>query len=105
MAQYLITYFGGNPLSTPEEGQAHFAKYKQWLAAMGEQVVSPANPLKNTHTIDSDGVATAGSATSMSGYTIVQTESLEQALVLAKSCPFLDIGGTLEVAEMVQMTL
>ena len=105
MAQYLITYFGGNPPSTPEEGQAHFAKYKQWLAAMGEQVVSPANPLKNTHTIDADGVATAGSATSMSGYTIVQTESLEQALVLAKSCPFLDIGGTLEVAEMVQMTM
>ena len=103
MAQYIITYLGGNPPSTPEEGQAHFAKYKEWLSAMGDSAVSPANPLKNTSTVNPDGSVTAGSATSMSGYTIVEVDSMDKALEIAKTCPFLDIGGSLEVSELMQM--
>ena len=47
MPNYLTTYLGGNPPSTPEEGQQRFAKYKQWLAGLGEAAVSPANPLNS----------------------------------------------------------
>ena len=39
----------------------------------------------------------------MTGHTIVQAESIEQALDYAKSWPFLAINGSLEVAEIVQM--
>lgn len=103
MSQYIITYLGGNHPSTPEEGQQHFAKYKQWLASLGDAAVSPANPFKNTSTVNPDGSVTAGSSTSMSGYTIVETESMEKALEMAKTCPFLEIGGALEVSELMQM--
>lgn len=34
MAQYIITYLGGNQPSTPEEGKAHFTKYSEWLASL-----------------------------------------------------------------------
>ena len=37
------------------------------------------------------------------GYTIIEAESMEVALSIAKACPFLDIGGSLEVSELVQM--
>ena len=104
MSQYIITYLGGNQPSTPEEGKKHFAKYKEWLSSLGESAVSPANPLKNTNTINSDGSVTAGSTTSMSGYTIVEADSIDAALDMAKGCPFLDIGGSLEVSELVQMS-
>ena len=30
MAQYDITYLGGNQPSSPEEGKQRFAKYKAW---------------------------------------------------------------------------
>ena len=103
MAQYIITYLGGNQPSSPEEGKQHFAKYKVWLASLGDSAVSPANPLKNTSTVSSDGTVTAGSTTSMSGYTIIETDSMEAALEIAKACPFLDIGGSLEVSELMQM--
>ena len=103
MTQYIITYLGGDQPSTPEEGQQHFAKYKEWLSSLGESVVSPANPFKNTNTINPDGTVTSGSTTSMSGYTIVETDSMEEALEIAKACPFLDIGGSLEVSELMQM--
>jgi len=39
----------------------------------------------------------------MSGYTIIEVDSMEVALELAKACPFLDIGGSLEVSELLQM--
>ena len=104
MAQYIITYLGGEPPSSPEEGKQHFAKYKAWLASLGESAVSPANPLKNTSTVHSDGSVSNGGATLMSGYTIVEVESVEAALEIAKACPFLDVGGSLEVSELMQMS-
>jgi hypothetical protein len=39
----------------------------------------------------------------MSGFTIVEVESMEAALSIAKACPFLDVGGSLEVSELMQM--
>ena len=103
MAQYIITYLGGDQPSSPEEGKQHFAKYKEWLSSLGDSAVSPANPLKNTSTVNSDGTVTPGSTTSMSGYTIIEADSMESALSIAKSCPFLEIGGSLEVSELMQM--
>jgi len=103
MAQFLITYLGGNEPSTPEEGQQHFAKCKEWLASLGSAAVSPANPLKNTTTVAPDGTVTEGGTSTMSGFTVVEAESIEKALEFARSCPFLDIGGTLEVSELMQM--
>ncbi len=104
MAQYIIIYLGGNQPSSPEEGKQHFMKYKAWLSSLGDSVVSPANPFKNTNTISPDGTVTAGSTTSMSGYTIVDAVSIDAAIDIAKACPFLDIGGSLEVSELVQMS-
>ena len=79
------------------------AKYMEWLSALGESVVSPANPLKNTSTVNSDGIVTTGGTTTMSGYTIIDVHSMDEALSIAKDCPFLDIGGSLEVSEIMQM--
>jgi len=39
----------------------------------------------------------------MSGFTIIKADSLDEALSIAKKCPFLDIGGSLEVSELMQM--
>ena len=103
MAQYIITYLGGDQPSSPEEGKQHFAKYKEWLSSLGDSAVSPANPFKNTSTVNSDGTITTGSSTSMSGYTIIEADSMETVLEIAKACPFLDIGGSLEVSELGQM--
>lgn len=103
MPRYVIAYLGGNPPSSPEEGKKHFAKYREWLAGLGEAAVSPANPFKNTHTVHPDGTVTAGGATAMSGYTIVEASSMEAALAIARACPFLEVGGSLELSELAQM--
>lgn len=103
MAQYMITYLGGNQPSSPEEGKRHLAKYKDWLSSLGDSAVSPANPIKNTSTVNADGTVTGQSTTTMSGYTIIEAESKEMAIKIARDCPFLEIGGSLEVSELMKM--
>ncbi|MCG8426682.1 MAG: YciI family protein [Chromatiales bacterium] len=104
MPQYVISYLGGDQPSSPEEGQQHYARYKEWLSSLGDSAISPANPFKNTHTVSPDRAVTSGSTTSMSGYTIIEAESMDEALAIAKACPFLDINGSLEVSELVNMS-
>ena len=40
----------------------------------------------------------------MSGLSIIRAGSMAKALEAAKSCPFLEINGTLEVSEMIEMS-
>ncbi|WDD97426.1 YciI family protein [Thalassomonas actiniarum] len=103
MPQFLITYLGGEQPSTPEEGKQHFAKYQAWLSSLADAAISPANPIKNTHTVHPDGKVTAVSTTAMSGYTIIEADSIEAALAIAGACPFLEVKGSLEVSELIKM--
>ena len=105
MTQYAIVYIGGDQPSSPEEGKAHFGKYMEWLKSLGEAAVSPANPLKDTRTVSPNGDITDGSSSGMSGYTIVEADSIEAAVDMARSCPFLDINGSLEVSELIKMPM
>ncbi len=101
MPQYVITYIGGDQPSSPEEGKKHRSKYMNWLSTLGDSAVIPMNPFKNTSTVNPDGTVSNGSKTSMSGYTIINVNSIEEAVSVAKTCPFLEIGGSLEVSELI----
>jgi len=103
MPQYMITYLGGDQPSSPEEGKQHMAKYMDWLSSLGNSAVSPANPLKDTTTVNPDGTVTTGGTTTMSGYTVIEADTMDAALSIAKACPFLEIGGSLEVSELIEM--
>jgi hypothetical protein len=104
MSRYVIIYLGGEQPSDPEEGKKHFAKYMEWLASIGDAAISPMNPLKDTSTVNADGTVKSGGATAMSGYTILEADSMEAALEIAKACPFLELGGSLEVSELMEMS-
>lgn len=105
MPKYIITYLGGDRPATPEEGLVHMAKYKTWLAQLGDTVISPANPFKSTVLVKPDGSTIEGGTTGMSGYTIIEAGSMEVALAVAKNCPFLDVNGSLEVSELIEMNM
>jgi hypothetical protein len=103
MPQYIFIYLGGEFPTTSEERQKHLERYQQWLDSLGDRVVSPAIPFKDTHTVQADGTATPGSMTTMSGLSIIRSASMDEALAAAVSCPFLEINGVLEISEMVEI--
>jgi len=103
MKQYVLVYLGGSQPSSPEEASKHFEKYTAWLTSLGDSVVIPTIPLKDTNTVSPDGVIREGGSSAMSGFSIIRADSLEAALSIAQACPFLEIGGSLEVSEMMEM--
>jgi hypothetical protein len=105
MKQYVLVYLGGNHPTNPQQARLHHMKYVEWLTSLGETLVIPTIPLKDTNTVDSDGTVREGSSSSMSGFSVIKADSMEAALAIAKACPFLEIGGSLEVSEMMQIPL
>jgi uncharacterized protein YciI len=103
MKQFVLVYLGGNQPSSPEEANKHFSKYREWLTSLGDSVVIPTIPLKDTTTVSPDGAIREGRSSAMSGFSIIKADSMEDALSIAQACPFLEIGGSLEVSEMMQM--
>lgn len=103
MKQYVFVYLGGKQPSSPEEASNHFSKYMGWLTSLGDSVVIPTIPLKDTNTVSPDGAIVEGGSSAMSGFSIIRADSMQAALSIAQGCPFLEIGGSLEVSEMMQM--
>lgn len=104
MANYIIAYHGGSKPESPEAGAAHMEKWKGWLVALGDAVVNPGTPLGNSRIVSSQGVTDDGGTNPMSGFSVVEADSIDAAIAMAQACPFLETGGTLEVAEMKNMS-
>jgi len=103
MKQFVLVYLGGTQPSSPEEAGKHYTKYMEWLTSLGDSVVIPTIPLKDTCTVSPDGSIGQGGSSAMSGFSIIKAESMDAALAVAQGCPFLEIDGSLEVSEMMQM--
>ena len=70
---------------------------------MGDAVVDGGAPVGQSMTVSADGVAEGGGSNPLSGYSVVQAASLDAACEMAKGCPVLENGGSVEVAEKVKM--
>ena len=78
-------------------------KWNAWVTGMGDKLTNPGTPLGKTSVLTSDGVSANGSSNPMNGFSIVEADSLDQAVEILSGCPVLDIGGTLEISEMMKM--
>ena len=104
MPRFIFVYLGGEYPTEPAQAKQHFEQYQQWLNSLGRAVVSPAVPFKDTHTVQPGKAPDPGSTTTMSGLSILDFGSMQEALAAGQNCPFLDIGGVLEISEMIELT-
>lgn len=106
MPNYMIAYVGQpKQPATPEEGQAHMEKWKAWLAGLGEAVINPGSPLGASKLVTSDGTKDDDGSFAMMGFSVVSADSLDAAVAMAEACPYVEIGGTLKVAELKSMKM
>ncbi len=103
MSNYMFAYHGGKKPESPEEGAKYISKSKAWVGDLGDAIVNPGTPLGKSKTVSSGGVSDDGGSNPLSGFSIVKADSMDAALEMAKVCPFLDLGGTLEVARVMKM--
>jgi hypothetical protein len=100
MANYVLVYKGGGMAPTPEEQQKVMAAWGQWFGGLGQALVDGGNPFSGqANSIAADGSVKSGSSSGLSGYSILKADDLAAATSMAKGCPVLASGGSVEVLE------
>lgn len=109
MAKYLFVYRmqadQDQHQPSPEEMQVIMAQWGQWFETVGENMVDGGDGLLPTGKLVRPGdVVTDGpfieAKELVGGFSIVQADSYDQAVVHAKTCPIIANGGTVEVREL-----
>ena len=105
MAKYLFVYHGGgNPPTSAAEIKQVMDAWGTWFGSMGAAVIDGGNPVGKSSTVKSDGsLAAGGGANPATGYSLIEASSLQDAHKKAKGCPLLSAGGTIEIAEAMDM--
>jgi hypothetical protein len=101
MTKYLLSYHGGDQPSSKEDGEKVTKAWMDWMGGLGKALVEPGNPTTVAKTIDKSGkVSDGGGANPVTGYSVIEAKSLDDAVKLAKGCPQLKANGTIEVSEI-----
>jgi len=99
----MIAYYGGNQPSSKEESMAQMGKWKAWVEGLGETIVNPGTPFMGTKIVTASGVQDENNPNALKGFAVVKGKSMEAAVEIAQSDPFLENGGTIRVSQMMEM--
>ncbi len=99
----MVAYYGGTQPSSQEEGLAQMEKWKMWVESLGEKVVNPGTPLTDSRIVTSKTVKDDDDPNAMKGFAVVEAKSMEAAVEIVQSDPFLENGGTIRVSQMMEM--
>ena len=101
MPKFLYAYHGGSQPASPEEGEKVMKAWMDWIGGLGKAMVDVGNPTGPSKVVSAGGKTTSGGgANAVTGYSVVEAKSLDDAIKMAKDCPQLLAKGTIEVAEL-----
>lgn len=103
MKKFVLFYYGHPKFSSPEEGKAHMKRWEKWATSLGDAIVEKGIPVGATKTVTQTEAKDNKAAEALTGYTVVQAESMEDAVAMTKKCPFVEDGGRMDVAEAMSM--
>jgi hypothetical protein len=103
MAKYVYAYRGGKMPETDAEREAAMTAWGAWFGGLGAATLDPGNPFSVSSTVSADGSVGGSGTSGLGGYSIVSAGSLDAATELAKGCPVLAAGGSVDVYEVLEI--
>jgi hypothetical protein len=110
MKEFLLIFrmdYAEMPQGTTEQIQATTMRWMDWIKSISLQnkLVDRGNRLMPSgKLVKGNNIVVNGPYTeikeSIGGYTLIRTDSYDDAIVLAKACPILTVGGNVEVREI-----
>jgi hypothetical protein len=105
MSEFTFLFRGRQPFSSPEQAQQHTQKWLAWFKELGAQghIKDPGRPLESAGKVvhGNQKLVTDGPYAEakdiVGGYTLIEARDLAHAAELAKGCPILERGGSVEV--------
>jgi len=102
MTKFVLAYTGGSMPETPEAQEAVMQAWISWFGELGPAIVDGGNPFGASTAVLTDGSIGSASA-GLTGYSVIEADSLDLAAKLAGGCPVLNAGGAVEVYEALPM--
>ncbi len=103
MAKYLLIYTGGQSGAGQSAAaqQSIIDDWNKWFARLGAAMVDPGNPISPmAKSIDSSGkISDKPVGAPVTGYSVINANSLDEAVALAEGCPHLKANGQVSVYE------
>jgi len=101
MPSYLLAYHGSSIPKTEAENAELMTAWLDWMDSLGVSLEANNNPVIARRTIHPGGtVSDEGGANPVVGLSFVRADNIDAAIQMAKTCPHLDAGGSIEVAEL-----
>jgi hypothetical protein len=113
MSEFTFLFRGRQTFTSPEQGQRHTEKWLAWFKTLSAEghLKDPGHPLEGTGKVVRgsqkqvmDGPY-AEAKDVVGGFTIVETRDLQEAAELAKGCPILEVGGSVEVRPVQKLSM
>lgn len=98
--------YHGNGMSMPESeeaGREAMARWTAWMDGIKSNISDEGSAAGKSHTVSQSGVTHDGGANPAFGYTIVTAPDIDAAIEMAKGCPMVADGGSVEVCEAIDM--
>ena len=99
MSNFLLLYHGGSRPEDPAEQAQVMKAWTDWFGKLGSALVDGGNPASQTREIAANGAVTQVNGTAPTGYSIIKAADMDSAVALAKGCPVLLGGASLQVVE------
>lgn len=103
MTNFLLAYRGGTMAPTEEEREAAMAAWGQWFGSLGDAIIDGGAPFADSKSVAEGDAVSDGAPSQLTGYSVVKADDLGSAVELAKGCPILTSGGTVDVYESLPM--
>lgn len=111
MRQYLYLFRGGES-STPEEMEKSMQRWTEWIENLSKEgtfvsglpLDREGKVMTGQSRVLTDGPFTEGKEV-VGGYSIVNANSLEEAVEHLKGCPIFEEGGSAEVRKLLSMQM
>ena len=102
MSKFLFVYYGGKMETDPKKQKESMDLWMKWFAGLGKAVVDAGNPTMPGKMI-SKGATKDIAGDVITGYSIIQADSLDAALKIAKGSPQITAGGQIGVYSIMAM--
>jgi hypothetical protein len=104
MAKFLFVYHGCKHPANAAEAKQVMDAWGAWFKSMGAAVIDGGNPVGKSSTISADGsIVNDGGTNPASGYSLIEAKDRDDAHRMAKGCPLLAAGGSVEIAPTMDM--
>jgi hypothetical protein len=96
---YVLVYKGGGMADDEAARQQVMEAWGRWFGSLAEGLVDGGNPFGDSAAVASGGSVSQGAPSGLTGYSIIKSDTLQQATESARGCPILAAGGSVEVYE------